>query len=300
MNLALVLVIALLFCSAWYVWRAVRAFVKFPAAQPATERPDFGASESFQVVTWDKRRIKGLIVRPPMTATGVVVLCHPWGLAKERCFGVARAVVESGQVAVLFDFRNCGESEARRSFWPEPLDHGVRDLEAVVGHVRHYLSEHLQGLALVGLSYGGNVALACADRLTPAPHALVLDSTPLTPYTHFIATTLALMRTRQRLGRLLRWTEPLSTWFADALLRGGRFYQRAIEASCALQHTRLLYIIGNKEAYFSPQQACRFLEAHYRGPFKVWCVPRGRHLTNHISGRAEYGRRIAETLIIRK
>jgi pimeloyl-ACP methyl ester carboxylesterase len=295
---ALIVVIALLTCSVWYVWCTVRTFVMLPVVQPAPQRPGFGTCEEFQVVTCDGRRIEGLIVRPSMTATGVAILCHPWGLSKERCFGVARILVESGHVAVLFDFRNCGQSETRRLIWPEPLDHGVLDLDAVMRHVSNNLPERHHSLALVGLSYGGNVALAYADRLTPAPHALVLDSTPLTPYTDFIATTLALTRARHPLGRLLRWTEPLSIWLIDTMLRGGRFYRRAIESSRALQRTKLLYIVGDKEAYFSPLSACRFAAAHYRGPFEVWCVPRGRHLTNHISGGTEYGRRITQALLL--
>lgn len=285
---------ALLAVYAGYVWHAVQAFIRLPPPRDVNEPADFGVHQPFEATTVDGRRIAGLVVRPPAPtqSTGVVVLCHPWGLTKERCFSLARLLVERGRTVALFDFRNCGSSETRLSFWPEPLDRGVLDLEAVVAHVRLCLPEHHEGLSLVGLSYGGNVALACADRLNPAPQTLVLDSTPLTPYRHFIATTLALTRARQPLGRLLRWTEPVSARLADALLRGDRFYRRAIESSQSLRGTRLLYIVGEKEAYFSLTRACHFVQTHYRGPMEIWRVPRGRHLTNHISGGKEYARRI--------
>jgi pimeloyl-ACP methyl ester carboxylesterase len=281
------------------VWRTASRFIWAGAGSGLRdpEPADFASAAAFSVVTDDAVRIAGLTIHPDRPACGVVVLCHAWGLRKERFYHHARWLTEHGLVVVAFDFRHCGESGRPARLWPEPLDHGLRDLEAVLVHVHAHVPEVSRGLSLMGFSYGGNVIIAHAGFSTTRYRALILDSTPLMPYQSYISSYLRMARARSSMRVVRQIADWLAVGLVTALLRGNRFFERAIASCARLGHTPLLYVVGDKDPYFPPDEACDFVDRYYAGPREIFRVPRGRHLTNHLAAGAEYQQRVLARLV---
>jgi pimeloyl-ACP methyl ester carboxylesterase len=250
--------------------------------------PDFGKCGVFNVTSTDGVDIHGCIIRPVCsTPRGVIILCHGWGLSKDRTLVHARWLVERGFIAILFDFRHCGESGRVGGILPEPLDHGLRDLDAVLRMVAK-LPEAALGVSVIGHSYGGNVALAHAGSAVPTYRCLVLDSTPVVRHRSFVTTCLLRAHGNRPVGRLGRWRVLASSFITSWLLRGDRFYEAAIASCRRLRDTPILYIVGEKEDYFPLSEAYQFIDTHCAGVVTRLIASRGRHLTNHISDAARY------------
>lgn len=250
---------------------------------------DFGNCRGFNVSSADGVDVRGCIIRPQGSAPrGVIIVCHGWGLSKDRTLAHARWLVEQKFIAVLFDFRHCGESGRTAGILPEPLDHGLRDLDAVLRMVAAKLPEASLGISVIGHSYGGNVALAHAGSAVPSYRCLVLDSTPVVRHRSFVTTCLLRAYGNRPVGRLGRCRVLASSFITSWLLRGDRFYEAAIASCRRLRDTPVLYIVGEKEDYFPLSEANRFIDAYYAGMVTRLIASRGRHLTNHISDAARY------------
>ena len=98
---------------------------------------------------------------------GVAVICHPhplYGgtLDNKVAYTLARAVETRGLASVRFNFRGVGNSEGAHDGGPGELD----DALCAVEHAR----ERFEGLPLMvaGFSFGGWIALHCAQRVNPA------------------------------------------------------------------------------------------------------------------------------------
>lgn len=272
--------------------------VLFVPPQPTpAEPPNFGRVSKFVITTHDKVAISGSVIRPSDDrGRGVVILCHGWRLTKERFLNQARWLVDRGFIVVNFDFRNCGESARVRRVFPEPLHHGVFDLDAVFKFAAKAVPEAVRGISVIGFSYGGNVALAHAGSATPRYRSLVLDSTPMVTHRNFLLSCVERARASGEIGTV-RWLFAkgraiLTTW----LLKGGLFYRMAIRSCAQLQETPMLYIVGEKENFFSVEEARQFADDHYRGPVTILKAAKGRHLTNHISDQTRYWEAIERLL----
>jgi pimeloyl-ACP methyl ester carboxylesterase len=251
--------------------------------------PDFGDCSIFSVSSTDGVDIHGCVIRPERTVPrGVIIVCHGWGLSKDRTTVHAHWLVERGFTAILFDFRACGTSGNGGGILPEPLDHGLRDLDAVLRLVAAKLPEATLGISVVGYSYGGNVALAHAGSAVPSYRCLILDSTPVVRHRSFIKTCLLRAYGNQPVGRLTRLRVLASSFITSWLLRGGRFYSAAIASCRRLRDTPILYIVGEKEDFFPLSEAHQFLDTHCAGTVTRFVASKGRHLTNHISDAAGY------------
>ncbi|WP_428266268.1 alpha/beta hydrolase [Haliangium sp.] len=282
-----------------YTARVFRRFA-YPDQAPSFETPeDYGLSaESFEVTAEDGVRIRGWLFEPP-DARGVVIVCHPRSSNKSRVLRHIQILVEGGMAVVVFDFRACGDSErpGRRVFnsmW-EPL----RDLEAVARMVEQRFAGDAglgQRVALLGCSFGGNMAIAHAGTTGRCYAALVLDSTPLIHWQDMLDLLLA----RERRGARRRVLRAIGDYLAVRLLvawtRTEALYRHAQRSAQCLDRTPLLLMLGERDGYFDIEQSCRFVAESYAGPVELWRVPRGRHLTLHITAAEEYSRRLLDFL----
>lgn len=99
----------------------------------------------------------------PPSGHPVVVVCLGWGSVKELMPQWGAALTSMGYATLVPDYRGFGASggERGRCF---PQEH-VEDIRAVMGHVAGRLRLDADRIALLGVSYGGAVAVAAGvDR----------------------------------------------------------------------------------------------------------------------------------------
>ena len=280
----------------------VRTFQRFCWPEPGSrfECPgDYGlVPEPFETVTCDGMAIRGWVFVPQAPWGGVIV-CHARSADKSRTLRLAKLLYDRGLAVACFDFRGCGDSDrptrrAWNTLW-EPL----RDLHAVAcGIDRRLVPDVLPAhrVALLGCSFGGNMALAYAGATTRVYPAMILDSTPLVRWQTMLGAQLERERQAARFRR--------SRWVADHLVvrvivgwtRAGPLYRHAVRSAQRLRGTSVLLIIGEHDSFFDIDEAERFLQTHYAGDKQVWRVPRGRHLTNHLVAPAHYADRVVSLL----
>jgi pimeloyl-ACP methyl ester carboxylesterase len=282
-----------------YVLRVFRRFA-YPEHAPCFESPgDHGLDhEPFSVTTVDGVRISGWLFTPP-DARGVVIVCHPRNSNKSRVLRQIKILVDGGMVVAVFDFRGCGDSgRSPRRSW-NSMWAPLQDLESVARMVeRRFAHDALlaRRIALFGCSFGGNMAIAHAGTTGRCYAALVLDSTPLIHWQDMLGPLLA----RERRDARWRAWRAIGDRLAVALLvawtRTEALYRHAKSSSRNLHHTPLLLILGERDGFFDIEESCRFVADDYAGPFEIYRVPRGRHLTTHWAAPEEYPARVLSFL----
>ncbi len=281
-----------------YVWSTVRRFA-WPDQAPSLERPEAHglAPEAFSVRASDGVEIRGWVVAPA-APEGVVILCHGRGANKTRLLFHLAMLQRAGLGAVAFDFRGCGTSDAPQRRWFGSLWDPLFDLEAVARHVeRRFCAASRAGrVALLGLSFGGNMAIAHAGTTGRRYAALVLDSTPLLRWGGMLASLLERERKGARDAWLRAACDALAVAMIVKLTRADGLYRHARRSARKLAETPLLLVLGERDSFFDVEESCRFVARHYAGPVQIWRVPRGRHLTNHIAAGEAYERQVVSFL----
>ncbi|GIF41447.1 alpha/beta hydrolase [Actinoplanes xinjiangensis] len=283
--------------SAWrYPVDVFRRFV-WPArgADFATPEDHGLVPEPFTVTTSDGLRIRGWVFLPP-GAWGMVVVCHARNASKSRTLSHARLLVDQGLAVVTFDFRGCGESAAPRRWWRDGLWGPLKDLDAVVRHVNTAHPGFAGRVALLGCSFGGNMAIAHAGTAGRHYPAVVLDSVPLVRWVGMLDTLLRRERRGARFRRTRAVADLLVARAASLWTRAGPLYRHARRSVRALSGTRVLQIVGARDSLFDVEDSCRFLREDCAGAVTVWRVPAGRHLTNHLADPDGYAIRVVSCL----
>jgi pimeloyl-ACP methyl ester carboxylesterase len=276
-----------------YVWTTIRRFA-WPDKAPSIERPeDHGlAPEAFTVRTDDGVDIRGWVLAPE-APEGVVILCHGRSANKSRLLPQLAMLYRAGFAAVAFDFRACGTSDDPPRRWFNSMWEPLRDLEAVARYVDARFGARLAGrIALFGLSFGGNMAIAHAGTTGRRYAALILDSTPLIRWGGMLAAVLARERQGARGVRLRALCDRLAIAFIVAYTRADGLYRHALDSARQLHATPVLLVLGERDRFFDIDESVRFVEQHYAGDIQIWRVARGRHLTNHIVSAAAYEHQI--------
>lgn len=282
-----------------YVWRTIRRFA-WPDKAPSLERPeDHGlAPEAFAVRTEDGVDIRGWVLAPERPE-GVVILCHGRSANMSRLLPQLAMLQRAGFAAVAFDFRACGASGQPRRRWFNSMWEPLRDLEAVARYVeRRFGAERgLAGrVALFGLSFGGNMAIAHAGTTGRRYAALVLDSTPLIRWGAMLTSVLARERQGAPAPRLRALCDRLAAALVVAFTRADGLYRHARFSASQLRDTPLLLVLGERDGFFDVEESVRFVERHYAGRARIWRVRRGRHLTNHIVSADAYEQQVVAFL----
>jgi pimeloyl-ACP methyl ester carboxylesterase len=282
-----------------YVARVFRRFA-YPAHAPCFETPEEHVLEfePFTVTSEDGVRISGWLFTHD-EAHGVVIVCHPRNSNKSRVLRQIEMLVDGGMAVAVFDFRGCGDSGRSWRTFLGGMAAPLRDLEAVARLVEQRVAHDpwlADRVALLGCSFGGNMAMAHAGTTGRRYAALVLDSTPLIQWQDMLGTLLA----RERRDARWRASRAVCDRLAIALLvawtRTGALYRRAQASARNLRDTPLLLILGRRDGFFDVAESCRFASAYYAGPVEVWHVARGRHLPNHWAAPDEYAARVLSVL----
>lgn len=108
---------------------------------------------------------------PALPARGSVVLLHPWGTEGSALTNWALLFSSAGYVVVMPDLRSHGESG------DAPVGYGPREANDIADLVRKLRAAHrLPGpLYLLGVSYGGSVALFTAPKLDGVKGVVALE-----------------------------------------------------------------------------------------------------------------------------
>jgi pimeloyl-ACP methyl ester carboxylesterase len=278
----------------------VRLFRRFawPGPRPAIDTPEAHGltPEPFEVVAADGVHIHGWVFRPARP-WGVVIVCHARNASKSRTLGHARLLFDQGLAVVTFDFRGCGDSDQpRRRIWGSLWD-PLRDLEAVARHVEsRFDTRGGTPMALLGCSFGGNMAIAHAGTTGRRYPAVVLDSTPLVRWVDMLDGLLRQERSAARFARIRGAVDWLVVRCVVAWTRAGPLYRHAKRSVRNLRGTTVLHIVGDRDTLFDVDESCQFLRSDCTGEVTIWRVPRGRHLTNHVVDPGGYARRVTDCL----
>ncbi len=272
----------------------------WPAQGSDVDRPqDHGLRpDPFEVLADDGLALRGWSFVPDQP-WGTVMVCHSRGTGKSRTLRQARMLYDRGLAVVTFDFRGCGESDrparqARSSLWG-PL----RDMAAITGYIdgRIAAGQLPAGrVALLGCSFGGNMALAHAGTAQGRYPAMILDSTPLVRWQTMLRAQLERERRAARYRRARAAADGLIVRGAVAWTRAESLYRHATASAHRLRETAVLLIVGERDSFYDIEESQRFLREHYAGKQHIWRVPRGRHLTNHLVEPETYATRIVGLL----
>ncbi len=283
-----------------YVGQRFVRLVYPQAAAMQLDPAEFGlAPECFEVTARDGVVIRGWVFEPAGSPCGIAVICHGRYLDMSRHLPQIRSIVEGDATVVAFDFRGCGRSEAPKRWLFNSLWEPLWDLHAVLDFVeRRYARspEVIERLAMVGFSFGGNMALAYAGRYGRSYAALVLDSTPLVRWETMLVEILRRERSHSRLAPLRALGDVVIVRLAVWWTRSDALYRLACRSTRQLKHTSVLSIVGTKDNFFDVESACAFIERYFGPEAEVWRVPRGRHLTNHLVAPVTYPQRVNAVL----
>jgi pimeloyl-ACP methyl ester carboxylesterase len=282
-----------------YVWSTIRRFA-WPDKAPSLDQPEEHGlcAEAFSVRAEDGVEIRGWVVAPD-APDGVVILCHGRGANKSRLLHHLGMLHRAGFAAIAFDFRACGTSDEPPARWFNSMWEPLRDLEAVARYVerRFGAQPSLAGrIALFGLSFGGNMAIAHAGTTGRTYAALVLDSTPLLRWGGMLTALLERERQGASASRLRALCDALAVRFVVTFTRADGLYRHARRSATQLHRTPLLLILGERDSFFDVEESCRFVKRYYAGDARTFRVRRGRHLTNHIVSAEAYEQQVVSFL----
>ncbi|MBI1745060.1 MAG: alpha/beta hydrolase [Acidobacteria bacterium] len=152
----------------WFMTRAgTRPMDRRLSDTPAT----YGASyEDISFQADDGLQLKGWYI-PGRGRSACVILCHGRFRSRREVLPQAMELWEEGYSALLFDFRQHGESQSKWSTF------GYEERKDVKGAVRYMLAErrYTGSIAVLGVSMGAAAALLAAAE-TPEIEAVIADS----------------------------------------------------------------------------------------------------------------------------
>jgi pimeloyl-ACP methyl ester carboxylesterase len=195
----------------------------------------------------------GKAVQQP--ARGSIVLLHPWGMEGSALTAWALQFADAGYVVVLPDLRSHGESD------DAPVGYGSReaqDMRELVARLRR--AGRLPGpLYLLGVSYGGTVAMFTADMLPDVRGVIALE-----PYAS-VADVIQRAPASNLFGHrwLARWLTPAQIDKATARASGELGVDlRAVDPGAALSASKVCTsIIRGSNDSLMPADALRALAA---------------------------------------
>jgi pimeloyl-ACP methyl ester carboxylesterase len=263
-----------------------RIFEEKPVFLPLRVEPEQGG-EDVRFSTSDNVTLAGTYYSARTAQrVGVMVFCHEflsdrWSFA-HYCEGLR----DRGFDLFTFDFRNHGESAAKRGYQPLQwvTDFEVRDLQAALAYLRLRPDFDPSGVGIFGVSRGGNAALCLAAR-EPAVWGVITDGAFPTRGTMW--------------AYIHRWAEiyvgsnpifqRLPRWFFEIIVNmvgwSGRIrsqwrlrcrFPDVEQAVARLAPRPWLMIHGEDDAYISAVIARRFFDKA-REPKQLWMVPSAKH-----------------------
>jgi dipeptidyl aminopeptidase/acylaminoacyl peptidase len=257
-------------------------FLVHPIRHAVSETPaDYGLS--YQEVTFRSRddglKLKGWFLPSPNSHQTVVV-AHGYRNNRSQddvpALSLAKDIVSAGYNVLMFDFRNCGQSEGNKTSFGQ---YEVRDLLGAIDFVRQS-PVIFQSIAVLGFSMGASTAILASVK-EPAIDAVIADSpfsdlglllnSKLGPFCHLIRREVELL-------------SGLNPWRVSTV--------KALESIVA----KPLFIIhGNADQVIPVSHR----EEVFRvaGPnASLWIVPGAEHLKAYEAAGDTYSTRVIEFL----
>jgi pimeloyl-ACP methyl ester carboxylesterase len=269
---------------------------------PAVENEASPGGEPCEFRTDDGLLLQGTYVRGScQDRTGVVVFCHELFGNRWSAHRYMDALRECGFDILTFDFRNHGASDKSPTYEPKPCltSHDLRDLEAAIDYACSRPDADPRGVALMGRSKGGNIALHTAaddDRVW----TVIADSAFSTDWvTAFFLYRYAGIYTP--LAPILR----LFPWFlfvAYAKILQAGISRRMDVDTCDILDSAgrirqpVLLVQGGRDSYV-PVEMARTLVRRIGRNCKLWVVDGANHNGAIRTAPEKYADRIARFLL---
>lgn len=225
----------------------------------------------------DGLRLSGWFV-PCENSTKAVVLLHGNGSSRKQMIARARLFHDAGYAALLYDARGHGLSEGEKvsAGWFETAD--------LLGALDCLRTKGLTEFGCLGVSQGGATILLAAEKLSPAVHWVIVEST----YPNI----------RDALDRRFRKDVHLPGWLAGALfvpfaeIRLGV----AVDQISPISHIENLhcpvFVLGGTNDLHTLPTSTSALFAAANAPKELWLVPGAAHTDLFGFAQNEYAKRI--------
>jgi fermentation-respiration switch protein FrsA (DUF1100 family) len=270
---AAVLILALVACEGVAVYTGW--VLTHPKHKAIKDSPaNYGLT--FEAVTFTSREdglhLQGWYLPATAPSTKTVVIAHGFQGNREEtgpgALNVAKDLVQNGYNALLFDFRDSGESEG------DKVTVGyleTRDLEGAVDFVR---SKGAQKVALLGYSMGASTAMLVGARM-PEVNAVVADS-------GFSALSPFLLENAKHFTKLPDFPFTYLIWATVPPVLGANLSQVSpMKEMGALAKKPLFIIHGDKDDTVNYHHALDLMEAYRANGGQhgeVWIVPGAGHV----------------------
>ncbi|MGC1274505.1 MAG: alpha/beta hydrolase [Planctomycetaceae bacterium] len=260
--------------------------------------PDLDA-EYIRFAATDGLAMAGSIYRPVGEPAGVVVFCPEFGGTHWSATSYVGGLIDAGFAVFAFDFRNQGESDTDEGYSPTHwlTEKDVADAAAALDYIARSDEFGDLPLGIVGVSRGGNAALAAAARR---------------PQVRAVAAEGAFSTDAMMLYYAYRWAELyVPAWFvrlipewhlAETLrfarrvsgLRRGVRYAVLERSLPRLRNRPVLLITGGRDSYVAPVIPERIRRRIGPSCGPVWVVPGAKHNQGRLVATGEYDRRLVE------
>ena len=280
--LALLLLVAI-GLSLWVTRRQALAMV-YPSRNPAGRQPEAVGIQNYRVVEFqaaDGLSLRGWYVPTQNGAT--IILVHGHGGNRGNQLSDGGLLVEQGYGILLYDARNCGESDGNISTF------GYLEANDVRGALDFVLAQEgidPQRIGILGHSMGGAATLLAAPRL-PEVRAFVVEST----YTSVEDNA------RENLESLVGLP---SFPFAPLVLFWGKWETgvnpdqiRPIDAIAAISPRPVLIVHGDQDGTMLVKNAYKLYQAALQ-PKELLILPQVGHCCLPEKGGKEYRQKIIE------
>lgn len=262
---------------------------------------DLGWCEECEFTSLDGVTLRGTYVhRRTPQRRGVLVFCHEFGGDRHVATSYVSRLLNQGFDVFAFDFRNHGTSDRMEGYMPRTwaTQYEVQDVLGAINYLQRSGYTDVTGVALLGLSRGGCVAISVASRHNGI-WAVITDGA----FESRWVTTAYIRRFMPQFVRLAPILNAVP-WFLQVLY--GTFVHdivaRKLRHPCIklkndIRRIRqpLLMIHGGRD-HTIPLELAQRLWRRLRTPARLWIVPKGNHNRSLWSEPEQYQKRICRFL----
>ncbi|MEG1548247.1 MAG: alpha/beta hydrolase [Clostridia bacterium] len=247
--------------------------------------------ERFSIKSFDGTLLNAAWLMNETPSNKAVVIMHGFGCCAVNSYKYAKLFLARGYNALIYDNRNAGESEGKRTTLGYMEQH---DLHLMVDIAVERMGKN--GIVCThGESQGGATVLleACHDNRL----AFVIADCPFSNMAEQVAYSV------KRMAKLPRWPfVPFASLISK--LRAGFFFSEAsplreLEAACGLPDMPILFIHGTADTFILPYHTQRLYDAK-RGKKMLWYCQGATHARSICKAPQEYERVLDEFLYLVK
>jgi dipeptidyl aminopeptidase/acylaminoacyl peptidase len=272
----------------WLAWWQASMLVNPVQNSPTATPANVGitAFQDITLTTSDGLSLTAWYVPPPAGSNGAIIYTHGIGSRRDHWLTEMRRLYDAGYGAILFDFRNHGDSQG------EVTTMGVQEVEDVRAALDFLLNQpdvDPDRIMLVGDSFGASSGLLAVAELPQ-----IAGVAALSPYSSILGVVGDRAQKDFRLPP--RPSADLVLWWAGRM-GGENYYQAApVDVMEQIAPRPVWLIHGEFDPVTPPISSQRLYDAlgGEAGNVELWIVSGGGHGTVRVTHAAEFQQRLID------